>query len=51
MRLSDAGLRRRPTKLIYFNHRPAPWPNEDGTPRSLDPIVRSAEVITRTTRP
>src|SRR5580658_3612431 len=25
MRLSDAGLRRRRTKLIYPNHRPPPW--------------------------
>jgi hypothetical protein len=25
MRLSDAGLRRRPTKLIYPNHRSTPW--------------------------
>jgi hypothetical protein len=40
MRLSDAGLRRRPTKLFYPNHRPPPWLNEDATPRSLEPIVR-----------
>ena len=25
MRLSDAGLHQRPTKLIYPNHRPSPW--------------------------
>ncbi len=31
-RLSDAGLRCRPTKLIYPNHRPPPWTTED-TPR------------------
>jgi hypothetical protein len=31
MRLSDAGLRRRPTKLIYPNHRLPPWPTEDVT--------------------
>ena len=31
MRLSDAGLRRRPTKLIYPNHRLPPWPTEDAT--------------------
>jgi uncharacterized DUF497 family protein len=29
MRLSDAGLRRRKTKLIFLNHRLLPWPNED----------------------
>jgi hypothetical protein len=28
MRLSDAGVRRRPTKLIYLNHRPPPWLTE-----------------------
>src|SRR5580693_9196522 len=28
MRLSDAGLRRQPTKLIYPDHRFPPWPNE-----------------------
>jgi hypothetical protein len=32
MRLSDAGLRGRQTKLIYPNHRPPPWPNEDAAP-------------------
>jgi hypothetical protein len=41
MRLSDARLRRRQTKLIYPNHRPSPWLTEDATPRSLEPIVRS----------
>jgi hypothetical protein len=40
MRLSDAGLRRWPTKLIYPNHRLPPWLTEDATPRSLEPIVR-----------
>ena len=29
MRLSDAGMRRRQTELIYPNHRLPPWPNED----------------------
>jgi hypothetical protein len=29
MRLSDAGLRYRPTKLIYPNHRFPPWLTED----------------------
>jgi hypothetical protein len=40
MRLSDAGLRRRPTKLIYLNHRSPPCLTEDATLRSLEPIVR-----------
>jgi hypothetical protein len=31
MTVSDAGLRRRPTKLIYPKHRLPPWPNEDAT--------------------
>ena len=31
MRLSDAGMRRRKTKLIYPNHRLPPWPTEDAT--------------------
>jgi len=39
MRLSDAGLRRRQTKLIYLDHRPPPWLIEDATPRSLEPFV------------
>src|SRR5665213_44546 len=33
MRLSDAGLRRHPTKLLYPNHRPPPWLTEDASPR------------------
>jgi len=40
MRLSDAGLRRRQTKPLYPNHRSPPWPTEDATRRSLEPIVR-----------
>ena len=32
MRLSDAGLRRSQTKLIYPDHRPPPWLTEDDTP-------------------
>jgi hypothetical protein len=32
MRLSDAGLRRRPTKLIYPEYRPSLWLNEDVAP-------------------
>jgi hypothetical protein len=35
MRLSDAGLRCRTTKLIYPDHRIPPWPTEGATPRSL----------------
>ena len=31
MRLSDAGLRRHPTKLIYPNHRLPPGLTEDAT--------------------
>ena len=41
MRLSDAGLRRRQTKLIYPDHRSPPWLTEDATRdrsnRLLDP--------------
>jgi hypothetical protein len=40
IRLSDAGERQRPTKLIYPNHRPSPWLTEAAAPRSLQPIVR-----------
>ena len=40
MRLSDAGLRRHQTKLIYPDHRHPPWLTENATPRSLEPIVR-----------
>jgi hypothetical protein len=29
MRLSDAGMRNRKTKLIYPDHRLPPWPTED----------------------
>jgi hypothetical protein len=29
MRFSDAGLRRRETKLLYLNHRPSPWLTDD----------------------
>ena len=39
MRLSDAGLRRRLTKLIYLNHRPL-LGSPKLRPRSLEPIVR-----------
>ena len=40
MRLSDAGMRRRKTKLLYLNHRLPPWHTEDALPRSLEPMVR-----------
>src|SRR5579863_4198079 len=30
-RLSDAGLRRHPPKLVYPNHRLPPWLTEDAT--------------------
>jgi hypothetical protein len=40
IRLSDAGLRRPKSKLIYLDHRFPPWFTEDATPRSLEPIVR-----------
>jgi hypothetical protein len=35
MRLSDAGLRRRETKVIYLNHPLLPWLAEAAPPRSL----------------
>src|SRR5579859_6974135 len=31
MRLSDAGLHLRQTKVLYPNHRLPPWPTEDAT--------------------
>jgi hypothetical protein len=40
MRLSDAGLRQRQTKLIYPNHRLPPWLTGPTASRSLEPIVR-----------
>jgi len=49
MRLSDAQVRRRQTKLIYPNHRLPPWLIEDATPRSLEPMVRGQ--IVRTPEP
>jgi hypothetical protein len=32
MRLNDARLRQRQTKLLYPNHRLPPWLTEDDTP-------------------
>jgi hypothetical protein len=40
MRLSDAGLRQRQTKLLYSNHRSPPWLKEDRTPA----IARTVEM-------
>jgi hypothetical protein len=45
MRLSDARLRRRQTKLLYPNHRSPPWLTEAATPgdrsnRSLDRLAK-----------
>jgi len=40
MRLSDARLRQRATKLIYPNHRLFPLAHRRRGPRSLEPIVR-----------
>src|ERR1700760_4105880 len=40
MKLSDARLRRRETKLIYPDHRPTPCPSEVIAQPSLKPIVR-----------
>jgi hypothetical protein len=39
MRLSDAGLRQRPTKLIYPDHRPHSLAYRRRGPRSFQPIV------------
>jgi hypothetical protein len=40
MRLSDAGLRRRQTELIYADHRLPPWLNEDAARDRSNRIVR-----------
>src|ERR1700723_2442920 len=40
MRLSDARLRRRQTKLLYPNHRLPSLAHRRRHPRSLEPIVR-----------
>src|SRR5258706_12007599 len=40
IRLSVAGLRCRPTKLIYPDHPSPPWLTEEAAPPSLEPIVR-----------
>jgi Phage integrase family len=50
MRLSDAGVRQQPTKLIYSDHRLPPWLTEEATPRSLEPIVRPTVPLSRDQR-
>jgi hypothetical protein len=52
MRLSDARLRRKQTKLIYTNHQPPPWLTEDDNPAfgqllggSIRPNVGTPEVV------
>jgi hypothetical protein len=45
MRLSDARGRRHKSKLLYSDHRPSPWPIEDVSPRSLEPMVRGYRYI------
>jgi hypothetical protein len=48
MRLSDAGLRRRPMKLIYLNHRLPPWLTEDATrDRSNRLLAGFAQFLTK----
>jgi hypothetical protein len=47
MRLSDAGLRRHPTKLFYPDHRIHSLAQRRCAPRSLEPIVR--RVVTSVT--
>jgi hypothetical protein len=42
MRLSDAGVHRGKTKVLYPNHRPLLSAKETNLPCSLEPIVRSA---------
>jgi hypothetical protein len=49
MRLSDAGLRRRPTKLIYPDHRLPPWLNEDAA-RDRSNRLLDASATERDTR-
>src|ERR1700755_364616 len=51
MRLSDARLRRRQSKLIYPNHRPSPCLIETAPSRSLEPIVRSLTSLPILVRP
>jgi hypothetical protein len=39
MRLSDAGLRKRPSRLLYPHHRLPPWINEVGTRDRSNPLL------------
>src|SRR5258708_57915 len=52
MRLSDAGLRRRQTKLIYPDHRLTHWLTEDVPPdrsnRALEDAARSTQATSGT---
>jgi len=45
IRLSDAGLRRRQTKLIYPNHRPHSLAHRRCDPRSLEPMVSRSQTL------
>jgi len=47
MRLSDAGLRRRETKMLYPNHLPSPLLTEDATTRSLVRGLRNGKRVAR----
>ena len=47
MRLSDAGLRQRPTKLLYPNHRPAPFLTEATTTRDRSNRLLDADPCAR----
>jgi hypothetical protein len=55
MRLSDAGLRRRQTELIYPDHRLPPWLTEDATRdrsnRLLDTISLTRDSVPRFSQP
>ena len=39
MRLSDAGLHQRRTKVLYPNHRSPPWLTEDATRDRLNRLL------------
>ena len=48
MRLSDAGLRQRQTKLIYPNHRSPPWLTEDATRDRSNRLLGDGRASSRT---
>jgi hypothetical protein len=48
MRLSDAGLRQRQTKLIYPNHRPPPWLIEDAARDRSNRLLGDGRASSRT---